>query len=66
VAAGLVAAIRTRWPASVLPPAQLRTLLQRTAEDRSDVGYDYNYGYGITDPVALLAALERRSPALAR
>ncbi|GAA1517588.1 hypothetical protein GCM10009677_58620 [Sphaerisporangium rubeum] len=63
VAAGLVAAVRTRWPASVLPPAQLRALLQRTAEDRSDVGYDYDYGYGITDPVALLAALERRASA---
>ncbi|MEU4516396.1 S8 family serine peptidase [Nonomuraea wenchangensis] len=61
VAAGLVAAVRTRWPASLLSPAQLRALLRRTAEDRSEVGFDYDYGYGTVDPGAIVAALDRRS-----
>ncbi|GGK93578.1 hypothetical protein Sme01_58710 [Sphaerisporangium melleum] len=64
VAAGLVAAIRTRWPASRLTPSQLRTLMHRTAEDRSTVGFDYDYGYGIADTAALLAALRRREERL--
>jgi subtilisin family serine protease len=61
VAAGVVAAIRTRWPAARLSPAQLRTLLRRTADDRSDVGFDYDYGYGIVDALAVLGSLQRRA-----
>ncbi|TDB96450.1 peptidase S8 [Nonomuraea longispora] len=61
VAAGLVAAVRTLWPADRLSPAQLRALLRRTAEDRSEVGFDYGYGYGIVDPAGIIAALQRRS-----
>ncbi|MFC4530644.1 S8 family peptidase [Sphaerisporangium dianthi] len=61
VAAGLVAAIRTRWPASQISPSQLRTLLHRTADDRSAVGFDYDYGYGIADTGALISALRRRA-----
>ncbi|GAA0403851.1 hypothetical protein GCM10009530_64860 [Microbispora corallina] len=61
VAAGLVAAVRTRWPSAALSPAQLRTLLRRTADDRSDVGYDYDYGYGVVDVAGILAALRRRA-----
>jgi subtilisin family serine protease len=61
VAAGVVAAIRTRHPATELPPAQLRSLLCRTADDRSTVGFDYDYGYGVIDPAAVLAALKKRS-----
>ncbi|MBG0830000.1 S8 family serine peptidase [Planomonospora sp. ID67723] len=63
VAAGLVAAVRTQWPASRLSPAQLRTLLRRTADDRSTAGFDYDYGYGITDAKGILAALRRRKDA---
>ncbi|GAA3446257.1 S8 family serine peptidase [Planomonospora venezuelensis] len=63
VAAGLVAAVRTQWPASRLSPAQLRTLLRRTADDRSTAGFDYDYGYGITDSKGILAALRRRKDA---
>ncbi|GII63900.1 hypothetical protein Skr01_39850 [Sphaerisporangium krabiense] len=66
VAAGLVAAVRTHWPASAISPAQLRTLLYRTAADRSTVGFDYDYGYGIADTPALLSALERRAAATAK
>ncbi|MEV6861963.1 S8 family serine peptidase [Streptosporangium subroseum] len=61
VAAGLVAAIRTRWPSSRLSPAQLRTLLRRTADDRSDVGFDYDYGYGIADPLGVIDSLRRKA-----
>ncbi|GAA3155275.1 hypothetical protein GCM10010466_52780 [Planomonospora alba] len=63
VAAGLVAAVRTRWPASRLSPAQLRTLLRRTAADRSTVGFDHDYGYGVVDTRGVLAALRRMSEA---
>ncbi|SEH03208.1 Subtilase family protein [Nonomuraea solani] len=65
VAAGLVAAVRTRWPASRLSPAQLRALLRRTAEDRSEVGFDYDYGYGTLDPAGIIAALQRRAKSMA-
>ncbi|MEU0566789.1 S8 family serine peptidase [Nonomuraea sp. NPDC005983] len=60
VAAGFVAALRTRWPSSRLSPSQLRTLLRRTAQDRGGVGFDYDYGYGVVDPAGILAALQRR------
>ncbi|MEU7893893.1 S8 family serine peptidase [Nonomuraea sp. NPDC049152] len=65
VAAGLVAAIRTHWPASRLSPSQLRSLLRRTAEDRSEVGYDFDYGYGVVDAAGVLAALRRRAKRVA-
>ncbi|MEV0595852.1 S8 family peptidase [Nonomuraea cavernae] len=61
VAAGLVAAVRTRWPATRLSPSQLRSLLRRTADDRSEVGFDYDYGYGTIDPAGIVAALRRRA-----
>jgi subtilisin family serine protease len=61
VAAGLVAAIRTQWPSARLSPSQLRTLLRRTSDDRSDVGYDYDYGYGVVDVAGIIAALRRRA-----
>ncbi|NKY53856.1 S8 family serine peptidase [Nocardia vermiculata] len=57
VTAGLVAAIRTVYSASVLPPARLRSVLQTTATARPD-GYDYDYGYGVVDAAAVLKALK--------
>jgi len=59
VAAGVVAAIRTKYPPSVLSPAGLRQLLRRTAEDLSPIGFDYNHGFGLIDVPAILNALER-------
>ena len=59
VAAGVVAAIRTKYPPSVLSPAELRQLLRRTAEDLSPIGFDYNHGFGLIDVPAILNALER-------
>jgi len=60
VAAGVVAAVRTQYPAGKLSPAQLRTLLRRTADDKGEEGFDHDYGYGVLDPAAVLAALRRR------
>jgi hypothetical protein len=59
VAAGVVAAIRTKYPPSRLSPAELRQLLRRTAEDLSPSGFDYDRGFGLIDVSALLNALER-------
>ncbi|GAA1616979.1 hypothetical protein GCM10009764_45720 [Nocardia ninae] len=58
VAAGLVAAIRTEWSSTELPPAQLRALVQRTAAAQAG-GYNYDYGYGVVDAAAILAELKR-------
>jgi subtilisin family serine protease len=63
VAAGVVAAVRTEFSTLQLSPAQLRTILRRTADDRSASGFDYDYGYGVIDVPRLLAALERRRKA---
>ncbi|TMR09374.1 S8 family peptidase [Nonomuraea turkmeniaca] len=65
VVAGLVAAVRTQWPAARLSPAQLRALLRRSAEDRSEVGFDYDYGYGVVDPAGIMASLQRRAKSTA-
>ncbi|MEU4538911.1 S8 family serine peptidase [Streptosporangium sp. NPDC023825] len=65
VAAGLVAAVRTLWPSSRLSPAQLRTLLRRTADDHGDIGFDHDYGYGVVDTAGMLASLRRRAKRVA-
>ncbi|MFC5834502.1 S8 family peptidase [Nonomuraea insulae] len=61
VAAGVVAAIRARWSVLELPPGRLRSLLQATAQDRSTQGFDYDYGYGIINPLAVVAALDEQA-----
>jgi hypothetical protein len=66
VATGVVAAIRRLYPASVLPPADLRDLLRQTAERQGGGAFDYDYGYGVIDVQALLDALEQRAGAGAR
>jgi subtilisin family serine protease len=58
VAAGVVAAIRRRYPASVLSARQLRDLLRDTAEPQGDEDFDYEYGHGIINVQNLLDALE--------
>ncbi|MGI5220438.1 S8 family peptidase [Nocardia sp. CA-290969] len=57
VLAGVIAAFRTRWPATQVPPARLRELLLNSATDRAGAGYDHDYGHGIVAPQALLAEL---------
>ena len=59
VAAGVVAAIRRRYPASVLSPREMRDLLRKTAEPQGDGDFDYGYGYGIINVQDLLEALEQ-------
>jgi subtilisin family serine protease len=61
VAAGVVAAIRRLYPASVLPPAQLRELLRNTAEQQGSGDFNYEYGYGVINVQGLLDALEEWS-----
>jgi subtilisin family serine protease len=57
VAAGVVAAVRERYPATVLAPAELRALLFKTAEDLGGTGFDHDFGWGAIDGSALAAAL---------
>jgi subtilisin family serine protease len=57
VAAGVVAAIRSRHRPCDLPPTQLRALITRTAVDLSGVGFDHDYGWGALAPAALVEAL---------
>jgi subtilisin family serine protease len=57
VAAGVVAAVRERFPASVLAPAELRALLFKTAEDLGGTGFDHDFGWGAIDATALAGAL---------
>lgn len=58
VAAGVVAAVRRVYPASVLPPARLRQLIRDTAEPRDGAGFNHEYGHGILNVPALLTALD--------
>jgi subtilisin family serine protease len=57
VAAGVVAAVREKYPASALSPAELRALLSKTAEDLGGTGYDHDFGWGVIDGTALAATL---------
>lgn len=58
VAAGVVAAVRTRYPASRLSPSQLRALIYKTAEDLRGLGWDDDHGWGAISASALVDALE--------
>lgn len=51
VAAGCVAALRTREPPSSTPPANLFAQLRSTARQVSGVGWNAEYGFGIINPV---------------
>src|SRR6266700_237058 len=57
VAAGVVAAIRTHHSASQLSPAELRTLIAKTATDLGGTGFDDDFGWGALDGTALVAPL---------
>jgi hypothetical protein len=57
VAAGILACIRTRYPSSQVSPDHLRTVLTKTAKPAGEAGWDADYGWGIIDPAAALAAL---------
>ncbi|MER7373583.1 S8 family serine peptidase [Streptomyces lanatus] len=60
VAAGVVAAVRTRLTPRQLSPAGMRTLLRRTANDAGIAGYDHDYGYGTISTASIVEALRLR------
>jgi len=57
VAAGCVAALRTRVPPETTSPAALFQTLRSTARNAPGPGWHPGYGYGIIDPVAAAAQL---------
>lgn len=57
VAAGVVAAVRTKFPSTKISPLQMRALIYKTAKDAGSPGFDFDYGYGILDGAALRANL---------
>jgi subtilisin family serine protease len=60
VAAGVVAAVRSHLPVKDLKPAQMRTLLRRTADDLGVAGFDFDYGYGTIEAPGIVEAVRRR------
>jgi subtilisin family serine protease len=59
VAAGVVAAVRSKYSAAKVSPAKLRALVQKTAEDLGGSGYDHTFGWGAIDPRPLVEALAK-------
>jgi hypothetical protein len=53
----VVAAVREKYPSSVLAPAELRALLFKTAQDLGGTGFDHDFGWGVIDGIALAASL---------
>ncbi|MGD9096432.1 MAG: S8 family serine peptidase [Desulfobacterales bacterium] len=58
VAAGVVAAIRTRHSNIDITPLQLNNIIRRHAKDLGQASFDYNYGHGLIDPEAILRYLD--------
>jgi subtilisin family serine protease len=57
VVAGIVAAVRSQYSAAKISPAELRSLIYKTAEDLGGKGYDRDYGWGAINPRSLAGAL---------
>lgn len=57
VAAGVIAAVRSRYSPSEISPAQLRALMSRSAIDLGGVGFDHDHGAGALSPASLIPAL---------
>jgi subtilisin family serine protease len=62
VAAGVVAAVRSKYPSKRVSPAKLRALIHKTAEDLGGAGYDFDYGWGAIKPRPLAEALAKVRP----
>lgn len=58
IAAGVVAAIRRLYPASVVSPAQMRDAIRRSTSSKPTGGFNNEIGYGILNVPNLLADLE--------
>src|SRR5262249_1788085 len=57
VAAGVVAAVRTKNPSSKMTPLQLRSLIAKTATDAGSPGFDFDFGSGILNVKDLINSL---------
>ena len=57
VATSLVAAIRSKYSQTDLPPCRLRTLIRDSAHVQGTNGWDPNYGKGVIDVAKLLVTL---------
>jgi subtilisin family serine protease len=57
VVAGVVAAVRSKYSATRISPAQLRSLIYTTADDLGGTGYDPDFGWGAINPRPLAEAL---------
>jgi len=66
VAAGVVAAVRSKLSVQDLSPSRLRTLIRRSAHDAGGHGYDFDYGYGIINTPQLVDAVRRLAKTTAR
>ena len=59
VAAGVVAAVRSKYSAAKVSPAKLRDLIDKTADDLGNPGHDPTFGWGAIDPRPLVDALAK-------
>jgi subtilisin family serine protease len=57
VAAGVVAAVRTKHPSTKISTLQMRSLIAKTASDAGSVGFDFDFGAGVLNVKNLLAHL---------
>ena len=57
VAAGVVAAVRSKYSRGKISPIQLRALMERTAVDLGGLGFDHDCGWGALSPATLISAL---------
>jgi subtilisin family serine protease len=57
VAAGVIAAVRSRHNPAALTPADLRNLVTKTALDLGGGGWDPDFGWGLLRPAELVAAI---------
>jgi subtilisin family serine protease len=57
VAAGVIAAVRSRHSPVALTPADLRNLVTKTAIDLGGTGWDPDFGWGLLQPADLVAAI---------
>jgi subtilisin family serine protease len=57
LATGVIAAVRTKHGINDFSPGDLRATVRRTAIDEGGHGFDYDYGYGIIDPKAIVGKI---------
>ncbi len=62
LAAGVVAALRTRWDTSAMPPDELKMLLMMTARRTEGPAWNGRLGNGVLDALAAYDEAARRKP----